>query len=115
MRISTIKASYALFLSALFAFTIYSCKKNEAISNAGGPLTKEEAIRNFKKEMGNTPVITTYQVNLPGTGFYGDANGNKIDFKARKGQKLLYDCPDPADDYFSQSVVYVKSEYSCGQ
>lgn len=110
-----LKIFSAITLIGAASFIFYSCKKSETKTSSEQSITKEEAIAKIKNQLKGKPIETTYNLNLPGRGYYSDENGNQIDLNTIKQQRSSYTCPPPDDDYFSTELISITSQYTCGQ
>lgn len=102
-----IAAATLLILSVVI---FYGCKKT-AINE-----TKEQTslLDFYKQKLKNEPNVSTSVVNLPGKGYYGDINGNRL--TVTPGQTNRTDatsCPNPGESEFSQVLVSITSEFTC--
>jgi hypothetical protein len=99
----------------VLSMIFHSCKKSDQQSSTNDSvLTKEQAIAKIKSQLKDKPLVTTYNLNLPGKGYYSDENGNQLDLKTIRQFRSTYDCPDPADDYFSTELISISSQYTFG-
>jgi len=108
MKIS-IKILSAILSVALFGIFINGCKKTDKISS------EDKNLENFKKRIKEEPFSYTRILNLPGKGFYADEDGNQIFPSRNNSGRTSSVCPDPWDDYPTQSIYSVKTEFTCGQ
>lgn len=99
-----------LTFASLTIITFYSCKKkpNEEI-------TKQNQLVDFyKQKLKSVPTTTKFIVNLQGKGYYGDINGNKINYiPGQTNKTAASSCPDPGTSEFSQVLVSITKEYTC--
>ena len=99
-----------LFILSIIAF--YSCKKNER----NEPKVETDLKTLYKEKLKGQPISITQVVNLPGKGYYGDINGNKVTLPPgiHKGNSTNgSSCPGPGDSEFSNDLVSITSEYTC--
>ena len=108
------KPAKKIFMAALSAMLLFAvlngCKKYKA----DDVKSHEADIEAIKAKLKNEPVGAKYQLNLPGKGYYGDINGNKIIPGSIKRSE--YFCPgDPSEDELSQEILSSFNEFTCGQ
>ena len=94
-----------LMTTAIF----YSCKKTATNETKGN----EELLKQFAIKNKNEPQISTQVVNLKGTAYYGDIDGNKIT-PGQVNKGLAYTCPDPGNSEITQTLVSITREFTCG-
>ncbi|MEI2824953.1 MAG: hypothetical protein V9F02_16180 [Chitinophagaceae bacterium] len=101
-------AAAALFIFSVVIF--YGCKKT-ATSETKEQNTLAEF---YRQKLKNEPTKSILAVNLPGKGYYGDINGNRITvIPGQTNRPDASSCPDPRASEFTQSVT-INSEYTCG-
>lgn len=104
---------FAALLSVSLLIIIFNgCKKQ----NTGTPerQTMQPALDALRERYKNTPLTTTQILNMPGKGFWADETGKQI-FARTSSPNRIEACPDPGEDYPSQSVYSVLREFTCGQ
>ncbi len=98
----------ATLLTVISVVTFYSCKKTA--TNETKELTDLSEF--YKQKLKTEPQSFTSIVNIKGKGYYGDIDGNKI--SVVPGQLNRTSCPDPGSSEFSQILVSITSEFTCG-
>lgn len=97
-------------LIALTLIIFYSCKKtatNEAKE-------QKDLTAFYQQKIKDEPASATLTVNLPGKGYYGDINGNKITVTpGQTNRDETTSCPDPGNSEFTQSLVSITREFTC--
>lgn len=104
-------AMAATTLLIISVVIFYGCKKTTINEN-----TKDQAslFDFYKQKLKNKPNASTLVVNLPGKGYYGDVNGNKIIvIPSHTNRPDASSCPDPGNSEFSQVLVSITREYTC--
>lgn len=101
-------ASATLLFFSIFAF--YGCKKT-----ANNESKEQDNLAEiYRQKLRNEPSTSTITVNLPGKGYYGDINGNRI--AVTQGIASRPDgssCPDPGNSEFEQELVSITKEFTC--
>lgn len=97
--------------ATMFLAILNSCRK-EKTDDIQQSLSVD--IESLKAKFKDAPQGTKYVLNLPGKGYYGDINGNKIEPETINTE--AYHCPgDPGDDEFDQQILSSYNEFTCGQ
>jgi hypothetical protein len=110
------KKKIGLGLITVFTCVIafYSCNKNDKKQDA------QNDIERIREKVNQQPFSTTSVLNLPGKGYYGDADGNPLvktsGNKSSNGISTMgAGCPDPGDYSPSETLVSISTEITCGQ
>jgi len=119
------KISISLLTLLFFIVTFYSCKKNQNddVIITDTNKTMQPVIDAFKEKYKTGSFSETRILNLPGKGFWADNNGVQVTRASRALEKstrnysttMLSACPDPGEDYPSQSIYSVLRELTCEQ
>lgn len=104
------------FLSAVSMIVLLilisgSCKKTDKVEDDN---KEQRQLEEFKDKLRKEPFSYTQILNIPGKAFYADENGDQIFPGKLNSGRLLSVCPDPGDDYPSQNIYSVKTEFTCG-
>lgn len=108
------KPTKNIFIATLMVIMLFAllngCKKTKT----DDVQSHEAEIEAIKAKFKNAPIGTKYELNLPGKGYYGDINGNRIIPGSIK--RTEYFCPgDPSEDEFEQQLNSTYNEFTCGQ
>jgi len=107
----TIKLCITTLVVLISTAIFYSCKKT-ATNEAN---EQSELLESFKKKYKNEPFISTEIINAAGKGYYGDLNGNRINIiPGQSNRGNATSCPDPGNSEFSQVLVSISRELTCG-
>ena len=107
----TIKLGIITLAVLISTAIFYSCKKTA--TDEANP--QSELLESFKKKYKDEPISSTYILNMKGTGYYGDINGNRINIIP--GQSNRSDgtsCPEPGSSEISQIIFSMTRERVCG-
>lgn len=115
MKALTKNLSILLFIFSVLA-VLNACKKNKDKETAqeNQQHSMQAALEAMKARYKNEPASYTQVLNLKGKGFWADEKGNQITRHSSPAGRIAA-CPDPGEDYPTQSVYSVKREYTCGQ
>ncbi len=106
--IKLLTATSLLLIFSIIAF--YSCKKTATNESRIETDLKEF----YKQKLKDQPTSNTQIVNLPGKGYYGDINGNRITLLPGKGNSTdATSCPGPGDSEFVNDLLSISTEYTC--
>jgi hypothetical protein len=109
MKTLRLMSSFAMLI-VLSLFVFYGCKKTATSE------TKEqnELAEIYKQKLKNEPSVSALVVNLPGKGYYGDVNGDKITVgSGQTNTNEATSCPDPGNSEFAQELVSITREFTC--
>lgn len=109
MKKNRLLTVFALLLFVSLAI-FYGCKKSDLNE------TKEQTnlVEFYKQKLKDQTTSVTQVVNLPGKGYYGDINGNRITLIMGKGNGTeATSCPGSGDSEFVNDLVSITTEYTC--
>ncbi|MBS1758833.1 MAG: hypothetical protein JST23_01820 [Bacteroidetes bacterium] len=108
MRISRLLTAVTIVI-AIGLITFYGCKKTSTTESK----QQSELAEFYKQKLKNEPASATFIVNLPGKGYYGDINGNRITVSPGQIDRTTSTCPNPGESEFSQVLVSITREFTC--
>lgn len=115
MKTQTKNLTIILCLATIIAL-VHACKKSDTASSASNdqPHIMQAALEAMKAKYKDQPTSFTQILNLAGKGYWADVNGNQIT-RGSVATNRVDACPDPGEDYPTQSVHSVLREYTCNQ
>ena len=112
MKIKTNALIKQFSLIVLITILLFSCQKS---INDQQATEKQDLIETYRQKLQGKPTETTQILKLPGKGFYGDINGNRITtIIPNGGRGNASSCPEPSESEFEQELYSITRMFYCG-